>query len=281
MSILDQKNNSSRNFSVSEDLTVILLRGNGSPRTFRLSLPALQRSLTAVGFLFTFAVLAALVLLVVSLVRPAVRERVVEVAAPAPAPVSATEASQADTKPFWKSLTGKGDEAKGEEELRGEVQALRAEISRLSGLADNRKELKEGQLPGLLQFFGPRNVEEGLSPIAVKNVRAAVSGKDLTVDFELHNVDPEQKTARGYIVVLAKGTSTLASYPEGAFSPSQNIVLDYTKGETFGVSRFREARATFKASAFEGQKPRFQVLLFASDGRVINNLHVENSGGGT
>ena len=93
-------------------------------------------------------------------------------------------------------------------------------------------------------------------------------------------MDPEQKTARGYIVVLAKGTTTLASYPEGAFSPSQNIVLDYTKGETFGVSRFREARATFKAAAFEGQKPRFQVLLFASDGRVINNLHVESAGGG-
>lgn len=278
MSILDQQKNSSRNFSVSEDLTVILLRGNGSPRTFRLSLPALQRSLTAMGFLFTFAVAAALVLLVVSLARPSVRERVVEVAAPSPAPVASPAASE--SKPFWKSLTGKGDDAKGEDELRGEVQALRAEVSRLSGLADNRKELPAGQLPGLLQFFGPRNLEEGLSPIAVKNVRAGANGKELTVDFELHNVDPEQKTARGYIVVLAKGTSTLASYPEGAFSPSQNIVLDYTKGETYGVSRFREARATFRAAAFEGQKPRFQVLLFASDGRVINNIHVENSGGG-
>lgn len=278
MSIIDKPGTQAKNPSLSEDLTVILLRGNGSPRTFRLSLPALQRSLTALGFLFTFAVLAAILLLALNLYRPAVRERVVEV----PASVSSGPAATApaDTKPaFWKNLTGKGDEGKSQEELRAENEALRADLTRLSGLADNRKELPAGQLPGLLQFFGPRNVEEGISPIAVKNIRVTKgdSAKEIYVDFELHNVDPEQRTARGYIVVLAKTQSILATYPEGALSPNQSIVLDYTKGETFGVSRFREARATFRAAPLEGLKPRFQVLLFANDGRVINNLHVENT----
>lgn len=268
-----------KNPSLSEDLTVVLLRGNGSPRTFRLSLPALQRSLTALGFLFTFACLAALLLLAFSIFRPSVRERVVEVAAPAaqPAPVSAAPA--AESKPFWNKLTGKGDDAKGEDELRKENEALRADLSKLAGQAEGRKDIPSGQMTGLLQFFGPRNTEEGISPIAVKNVRvsrgAGEAAKDLYVDFELHNVDPEQKTARGYIVVLAKTPTLLAAYPEGAFSPSQNIVLDYTKGETYGVSRFREARATFRAAPLEGQKPRFQVLLFTNDGRVIANMHVE------
>ncbi len=255
---------------------MILLRGNGSPRTFRLSLPALQRSLTALGFLFTFAVLAAIALLALNLYRPAVQERVVEVAPP----VSTPAAAPADTKPaFWKNLTGKSEDGKSQDELRAENEALRADLTRLSGLADNRKELPAGQLPGLLQFFGPRNVEEGVSPIAVKNIRVtrADPAKEIYVDFELHNVDPEQRTARGYIVVLAKTQTFLAVYPEGALSPNQSIVLDYTKGETFGVSRFREARAAFKAAPLEGLKPRFQVLLFANDGRVINNLHVENT----
>ncbi len=282
------KKNSQGNNRLSEDLTVILLRGNGSPRTFRLSLPALQRSLTALGFLFAFALLSALGLLGLQLLRPASFQRVVTLpapVAPAPNPDSApSPPPSAEAKPsnFWKSLTGSNGHAT-EEEMRKENEALREEVSRLSGQVDGRKELAPGQLPGLMQFFGPRNVEGGISPLAVKNIRVSRGGeqmKELFVDFELHNVDPEQKTARGYIVVLAKSQNLIASYPEGAFNPTQNIVLDYTKGETYGVSRFREARAVFRAAPLEGQRPRFQILLFASDGRVINNLHVENTGGG-
>ena len=80
---------------------------------------------------------------------------------------------------------------------------------------------------------------------------------------------------RGYIVALAKTNDLLMVYPPNAFNPSQNIVLDFTKGETFGVSRFREARATFPAAALTNRHPRFQILLFSTDGRVIANQHVE------
>jgi hypothetical protein len=103
------------------------------------------------------------------------------------------------------------------------------------------------------------------------------STKNIYVDFELHNTDPDQKAARGYIVVLAKTPGFLMTYPDGVFSTNQNIVLDFTKGETFGVSRFRQARATFRAEPLEGKKANYQVLLFANDGRVIADYHVEDS----
>lgn len=268
----------SKNSSLSEDLTVILLRGNGSPRTFRLSLPALQRSLTALGFLFAFSIVAAVGLLIMSIVRapsaPVTVEKHVAVEAPAD--------TGGEAKPaFWKKLTGTSTLGAAEEtELQKEVNGLREDISKLSALADARKNLPAGQAPGggLIQFFGPRNVEETSSPISVKNVRVRggeAGSKDLFVDFELHNTDPEQRQARGYIVVMAKTPGFIATYPEGAFSPSQNILLDYTKGETFAVSRFREARANFPAAQLEGKKPRFQVLLFSTDGKVIANTHVE------
>ncbi len=253
---------------------MILLRGNGSPRTFRLSLPALQRSLTALGFLFTFSIVAAVSLLFFNMFRTATEVRLAPPSAP---PAAVSDASVATKPAFWQGLTGSGQD---EAEMRKEMQGLREDIAKLAAQANGRKELPSGQLSGLIQFFGPRNVEEGITPIAVKNVRvtqsaAGLSTKEIYVDFELHNIDPEQRLARGYILVLAKTPGYLAVYPENAFSPTQNILLDYTKGETFGVSRFREARARFPAAPLEGTNPRFQVLLFTSEGKVIANMHVE------
>ncbi len=273
-----------KNPSLSEDLTVILLRGNGSPRTFRLSLPALQRSLTALGFLFTFSILAAISMLLFNVFRSASSLRLPESHMVPPAVTRPADAApESEKSPFWKNITGgstSAPSAQDEGELRREMQGLREDIAKLAAQADGRKEIQAGQLSGLLQFFGPRNIEEGISPIAVKNIRvsaspAGQSAKEIYVDFELHNIDPEQRLARGYILVLAKTPGYMAVYPENAFSPTQNILLDYTKGETFGVSRFREARARFAAAPLEGGKPRFQVLLFTTEGKVIANMHVE------
>jgi hypothetical protein len=268
----------SGNTSLSEDLTVILLRGNGSPRTFRLSLPALQRSLTALGFLFAFSVMAAIFLLLLNIFRPTRTERVVTVA---PAPVAEPREAAPPRPAFWNKLTG-GTGSENEAEMRKEIEGLRDDVAKLSAQADDRKNLQAGATQGLIQFFGPRNVEEGISPISVKNIRVSESApgaatKEIFVDFELHNIDPEQRQARGYIVVLAKTPALLSTYPEGAMAPSQNILLDYTKGETFAVSRFREARANFVAAPLEGKRPRFQVLLFSTDGKVIANMHVEDT----
>ncbi|MGZ3684336.1 MAG: hypothetical protein ACXVCI_10825, partial [Bdellovibrionota bacterium] len=69
LKVIDPTKDASLNGKLSDDLTVILLRGNGSPRTFRLKLPALQRSLTALGFAFAFAIAAAVLLLIWNLLH--------------------------------------------------------------------------------------------------------------------------------------------------------------------------------------------------------------------
>lgn len=265
-----------KNPSLSEDLTVVLLRGNGSPRTFRFSLPALQRSLTAVGFAFVLALAATFFLLLWNFFH-FTPDRIEAPAVSVPVPAAAPEKGTG----FWSKISSPSanvEPGKEDEELRKEVLGLREDVAKLNALADYRKKLQDGENEGLLQFFGPRNVLETAAPMQVKNVKVLKAGnKDTYVDFELHNVDPEQRQARGYIVVLAKTPSFLMSYPPNAFSPTQNIVLDFTKGETFAVSRFRQARAVFAAGPLEGQQVSYQVLLFANDGKVIADLHVENA----
>ena len=269
---------------------MILLKGNGTPRSFRLSLPALQRSITALGFAFSLAVFSAVALLIWNLTHFTPNQVLTppgSAQAPnptpnpnpptnsAPVPVSSTpEAQTQPTTGFWSSITGKSPSA-GDEELRKEMQGLRDDLAKLNAEANGRKDLAPGENSGLLQFFGPKNALEPDGALQVKNVKLNKSESEWFLDFEITNTDPEQKQVRGYIVVLAKTPNMLLSYPEGAFNPDQNIVLDFTKGETFGVSRLRPTRATFLASALEGKNPRFHVLLFNTAGKVVSDFHVE------
>lgn len=289
--VTESPQNSPFNTRLSEDLTVILLRGNGSPRTFRLSVPALQRSLTALGFTFALAIAAAVLMLLWNLLhlsgdrveQPAPLPPPPVVAAPAPSPAvtlppTVGPAPGVIAKPgFWSNLTsGNGGADVKDDELHKELQGLRDDIAKMAAEANGRHGLAPGvNAGGLLQFFGPRNVVETDASIQIKNVKVSHAGNEYAVDFEVTNVDPNQRQIRGYIVVLAKTPNLLLSYPDGVFNPNQNIVLDYTKGETFGVSRLRPTRATFPAASLDGKKPRFQILLFGTDGKVIADLHIE------
>lgn len=269
----------------SEDLTVILLRGNGSPRSFRLSLPALHRSLTAIGFLFALAILTSLVLLGFSLVRAG--SSVLPVSAPvavspmpSPAPATGSESPPAGTG-IWQQLKGSVDHkpaAGDDSELQKEVSGLRADIAKLNAQIDGRKDLTPTASP-LLQFFGPRSqlVPESQSVMRIRNAKVTKdqASKQILLDFELHNVDPQQRQERGYIVALAKSPDLMVSYPNGVFAPGQNIVMDFTRGETFAVSRFRQARATFPLVNLDSRRLNFQILLFGTDGKVLGNLAVE------
>lgn len=274
-------NDNSPKSNLSDELTVVFLRGNGSPRTFRLPVATLQRALTALGFLFCFALLAALFFLALNFVRPSPEGSPVPVSLPVaavPAPPAPATAATEEAKPgIWQKISG--DSVTGNDsELKKEVEGLHQDIARLSAQIDGRKELATGPSAALLQLFGPRSTlaPESNTMIRIKNPRVQhEAGKDVVLNFELHNVDPNQKQERGYIVALAKTADLLMVYPPNAFNPSQNIVLDFTKGETFGVSRFRAAQATFSSAALNGKKAHFQILLFSTDGRVIGSQHVE------
>jgi hypothetical protein len=261
----------------SEDLTVILLKGNGSPRSFRISLPNLHRSLTFLGFFFAATILGSLILIGVS-IFPKTNDSPRISADPAPA----VEQSGADPS-IWNQFKGAVSKtAESDSEAQKELLGLREDIAKLNSELDSRKEIPLNNPSPLLHFFGPRSslVPEAESLIRVRNAieNRDRANKQITLDFELHNVDPQQRQVKGYIVVLAKTTDALVSYPNTAFAPSQNIFLDFTRGETFAVSRFRQARAVFSSAGLENARKIFyQILIFGTDGKLISNLHIEGT----
>ncbi|MGE3262518.1 MAG: hypothetical protein AB7K68_12125 [Bacteriovoracia bacterium] len=274
------------NPSLSDELTVVFLRGNGSPRTFRVPLVLVQRALTAISFSFCLAVLAAIFFFGLNLLHPSdylpsTTPPPVAMAPVAPAPVPAETPTETAKPGLWQKLAGSGTSpSSSDSELKKEVDGLHQDIARLNSQIDSRKELpKKVNDASVLQLFGPRSVvmTEAETNIRVKNAKFIrdPGAKDVTLSFELHNIDPAQKQERGYIVAIAKTSDMLLVYPPTAFNPNQNIVLDFTKGETFGISRFRAATATFSAAALANKQVRFQILLFSTDGRIIANQHVE------
>lgn len=293
--------------SLSNDLTVVFLRGNGNPRSFRVKVPALQRSLLGLSVVVTglfFALLFFLGLYLiaqVSEVRPLLtRPAPVAVAPSNPnttpttsgsAPTESTPSDPAQkTGGLWDKISGSfsnttpnvaGKPATDFSEQEQEIIGLRNDISALNAKIDGRKNMQSDvDSNTLMRFFSPSStlIPEIDSVLKVKNAKIGKdnAAKELYLNFEIHNTDPTQKQIRGYILVLAKTNDLLAAYPANAFSPNQNILLNFTNGETFAVSRFREAHASFESRLFEGKKVSFQILLFDTQGKILSNQHVED-----
>jgi hypothetical protein len=240
-------NKNKGNKKLSEDLTVVLLRGNGSPRAFRLNIPYLQRSLLLLG-----ATIAVLLIIALGASGIAILKK---------------ESIQI---PF--PMMEKDEASK-------ETQGLRDDIAKLQQTIEDRKAL-------------PEKVEDRSSPIRllsattvlapdaeatlkIKNAVVTRTGGDMKIGFEIHNTDTTQKQVRGYIVVLAKSKNFILTYPDGAFSPTENVLLNFTRGETFAISRFRTAMAEFhNVPPVEGHI-HFQVFLFSTLGKIITTMHLE------
>lgn len=198
--------------------------------------------------------------------------------APPPAP---TPTATVEGPGFWQKMTGILEQKTAVTPSNGdaaqEIAGLREENAKLAAKIEARESLVDGK-PGLVQFFGPASV-----PVAAEEswveIRNPKVGRDelkqVTLDFEVQNTDVQQRQVRGYILVLAKTADSVVAYPAAAFSPSDNVLVNYAKGETFAVSRVRPSHATFAAAALEGKKTSFQIVLFRTDGRVFTSQHVE------
>ena len=89
-----------------------------------------------------------------------------------------------------------------------------------------------------------------------------------SLTFELHNAHPGESTEKGYLVVLARTDKGLLAYPN-VFDKTGAQLLDFERGETFQVARFRLVNATFDSDA-----QFFQILIFTRKGEIwINTMY--------
>lgn len=126
----------------------------------------------------------------------------------------------------------------------------------------------------LLEFLDPRNVPVPTNEMIMKiqNPRISRQGSSLTLDFELHNIDPEQKLIKGYFVAFVKSPNFLFVYPAGALNPKESTLLNFGKGDTFAVSRFRAAQAVFRNLPANLIGATYQILLFSPEGKLLDSL---------
>lgn len=261
----------SRKSRLSQDLTILLMRGNGSPRAFRIRVPALVRSLVSLsGVLFGLSLFAILSLLWIFVFPKSIALPKIEmpqIVSPSPSPVAQTSTD-----------TVEGDQIPASDA------SFKEELQKLQAQLEDRKKLPTKSQISLttaenIQFFGPNSsvIPSDQVFLQLKNIRANVSGNRAELNFDLQNVHPSQQQVRGYIVVLAKGAHALFTYPSQVLSPKDNILLNYGKGETFAVSRYRQAQAKFENLPADIGPLSYQILLFQPDGHLILSSHVEGN----
>ncbi len=258
--------------NLTNELTLVLLRGNGSPRTLRVPIPELKRFVISLSAAFVALVICCAVLLSAYLYQRKNLTKTVIVNVPNPNGISAPSApTQTAPAPIVIAPSGANDDK--------EAAGLREDIAKLHAELDSRKTLSSDVKENLaLLMISPKSsfVSQAEAFMKIKNasVKHDVNTKETFLNFELHNTEPNQKQIRGYIIVLAKSNNSVFTYPANAFSAKENILLNFTKGETFAVSRFRQAQGYFKN--LPADISSYQIFLFNTLGKILASQQVED-----
>ena len=243
-------------FRLMSDLKVVLYKNNRAPRSIALSTRTLYRTLVlaAIGaaLLVACAGLAARFYLVS-------KARVSPFQAP---PVLVAD----DTE----QLPTGSPEAQIQS-LRDQVELLKTRLQNATSAQTTPREIDKKN--PALALFSPvvTDKTQEKNQVAISNFRyAPAEGKNpATLTFDLHNAHPGEHIEKGYIVVLARGETGLLAYPN-VFNRAGPYLLDFEKGETFQVARFRLVNAQFAASA-----DAFQILIFTRNGELLINTTYE------
>lgn len=155
--------------------------------------------------------------------------------------------------------------------LKDQIDQLHA---KLKNALDLQKSIKEFNATSpALGLFPPHILDQtkGQERVRIQNFRILPQhgSGGVILNFELHHANPDSSSEKGYIVVLGKADKELFSYPP-VFNHQGAYLVDFEKGETFQVARFRYVNAQF-------EKPvqSFQVFIFSRAGELLINMPYE------
>lgn len=157
--------------------------------------------------------------------------------------------------------------AEQSQQLRDEIDRLQNQLANASKLAHAPREIDKKN--PALALFSPLVLDQTKAEpiVMIQHFRYSKgSGKTpTTLTFELHNARPGETTQKGYIVVLGRAEHSLHAYPP-IMTESSPFLVDFEKGETFQVARFRLVNAQFDSPV-----ERFQILIFSRKGELLIN----------
>ena len=239
------------------DLKVVLYKENNSPRSLQLN------SRTVYRLIMLISSLSLLLLVSIGL---AVRFYLVS---PKSHGQQSAEASLQDAAPTNSDASSPEEKNKL---LQDQVDLLNQKIANQIATSNASKDIDKNN--PALALFAPIIVDKSKNNeiVQISNISIVqASGRNpATLSFELHNPKPEDGSQKGYIVVVARSEKTLYSYPN-VFTTSGPYLLDFEKGETFQIARFRMVNAQFDIPTVPDS---YQIFIFSRSGELwINRLY--------
>jgi hypothetical protein len=113
-------------------------------------------------------------------------------------------------------------------------------------------------------------------PISVVTPKVTWKGKNLGVRFAIQYSGQSGGNQQGRIVVIARGPSSMLSYPDTVFNlGSSATLIAPEQGEYFSVSRYRETHAEFTGITNPASLKEVEILIFGSPAGVSDESGFE------
>jgi hypothetical protein len=124
---------------------------------------------------------------------------------------------------------------------------------------------------GLASTGTPANIPDPSSlAFSIQKPRYSWHKNTLQVRFALQYTKQDRGSQQGRIVVLARGPSTLLSFPGETLNLAGiTPLINYSKGEYFSVSRFREGTANFGPFASKDLIREIEILILSKSGDLL------------
>lgn len=253
----------------SEEVTVLVFKDNDASRTFRVPLAWFSRFGLALGALVGVTILALVMAfrfyrISVTADPARLEELEVELARAnqtinalesQDAPAEATPTQVASTK--IEEEKAPAPKPKATHHAKAETKAVASNTQLFSALPASA---------GFEPVANPAQV-----PIEIDRIRTQWDATNrLSVRFNISYVANDNGNQSGRIVILARGSATLAGYPAGVLNPmGSESLINPNKGEYFSVSRFRETRAEFGPFQSRDEIRDVQVLIFDQNEKLL------------
>ena len=108
----------------------------------------------------------------------------------------------------------------------------------------------------------------------IENITLQENNGKLLFKFDLLNNTPQTDRLAGYVTVIQYNEAGISFYPEINFV-DDGLLIDYSSGESFVISKFRPVIAEFN-KPIEQETVRFKIFVFSRTGNLISFATTEN-----
>jgi len=161
-------------------------------------------------------------------------------------------------------------------QLASSAQDLREQIASRQARLDSLQKKVE-QRRGAVLVVGANDDTTEVAPgaysdlISIEQLQVEPADDSLLVNFRLVNNSPDDRTADGYLVLLAEHDSGLldqyGTYPDFEILP--NNALNFTSGDSYSIRRFKVVEAAIALEDRPSKYSRLKVLVFDQQGELL------------